>query len=93
MRIVNYIIILSIFILAYCNQAKKQNSDFTKAAKTAEIDTEELVAMLDTIWRTEQEPIRIGDSLGKVHGYESEEFQKQNEIYHRNHDINEKKIL
>ena len=33
------------------------------------------------------------DSLGKVHGYESSEFQKQNELYHRNHDINEKKIL
>ena len=40
MKIVNYIMILSIFILASCNQAKKQNSDFTKAAKTAEIDTE-----------------------------------------------------
>ncbi|HYX06322.1 MAG TPA: CocE/NonD family hydrolase, partial [Bacteroidales bacterium] len=50
-------------------------------------------AMLDTIWRTEQEPIRMRDSIGKVHGFESEEFQKQNEIYHRNHDINECKIL
>ncbi|HYX09199.1 MAG TPA: DUF6624 domain-containing protein, partial [Bacteroidales bacterium] len=54
---------------------------------------ENFAAMLDTIWRTEQEPIRLRDSIGKVHGYESEEFQKQNEIYHRNHDINERKIL
>ena len=61
--------------------------------KESEIDQEYLMAMLDTIWITEQEPIRLRDSLGKVHGYESEEFQKQNEIYHKNHDINEKKIL
>lgn len=93
MRTVNYIIILGIVVLASCNQAKMENSDVTKAAKTAEIAKEQLVAMLDTIWRTEQEPIRLRDSLGKVYGYESEEFQKQNEIYHRNHDLNEKKIL
>ena len=52
-----------------------------------------LRAILDTIWRSEQEPIRLRDSLGKVHGYESEEFQQQNEIYHSTHDLNEKKIL
>jgi hypothetical protein len=93
MRTVNYIIILGIFIIASCNQVEKGNSDVTKGVTTAEIDKEQLVAMLDTIWRTEQEPIRVRDSLGKVHGYESEEFKKQNEIYHRNHDLNEKTIL
>jgi predicted acyl esterase len=41
---------------------------------------ENLAAMLDTIWRTEQEPIRLRDSIGKVHGYESEEFQKQKHL-------------
>lgn len=93
MRTVKYIIILGIFIIVSCNQAKKKNTYVTKAFTMAEIDKEQLVAMLDTIWRTEQEPIRVRDSLGKVHGYESEEFQKQNEIYHRNHDLNEKKLL
>jgi hypothetical protein len=52
-----------------------------------------LVAILDTIWRTEQEPIRLRDSLGKVHGYESTAFQEQDELYHKNHDINEKRVL
>ena len=85
--------ILFIFILSSCNQVKKENRVVKKAGTTAEINKEQLVAMLDTIWRTEQEPIRLRDSLGKVHGYESEEFQKQNDIYHRNHDINEKKLL
>jgi hypothetical protein len=54
---------------------------------------ENLRAMLDTIWRSEQEPIRLRDSLGKVYGYESEEFQQQNELYHSIHDLNEQKIL
>ena len=93
MRKVNYIIILGMFILASCNQAKKKNSDVKKAVTMAEIDKEQLVAMLDTIWRTEQEPITVRDSLGKVHGYESEQFKKQNEIYHKQHNINEMKVL
>lgn len=92
MRTTNYIVIFSIFIIASCNQAKNKNHNATKPDKTSEIDKEHLVAMLDTIWTTEQEPIRLRDSLGKVHGFESEEFQKQNERYHRNHDLNEKKI-
>lgn len=51
-----------------------------------------LVAMLDTIWMTEQMPIRRRDSLGRVYGYESKEYQEQDSIYHKNHDINEVKI-
>ncbi|HSQ85909.1 MAG TPA: DUF6624 domain-containing protein [Desulfobacterales bacterium] len=57
-----------------------------------EIENEYLTAMLDTIWKTEQQPIRLRDSLGKVYGYESAKFKKQNEIYHKHHDMNEKKI-
>ncbi|TRZ42605.1 hypothetical protein DMZ48_12990 [Robertkochia solimangrovi] len=51
-----------------------------------------MIKVLDTIWNTEQEPIRLRDSIGKVYGFESEEFQKQNAIYHRNHTLNEQKI-
>lgn len=69
------------------------NRTVTKQSTTSDKLKGNLVAVLDTIWRTEQEPIQLRDSLGKVYGYESVEFQKQNEIYHRNHDINEKKIL
>ncbi|MBD0405405.1 DUF6624 domain-containing protein [Flammeovirga sp. EKP202] len=62
-------------------------------SSTSSIPPKDLVALLDTIWKTEQTPIRLRDSLGKVHGYESVEFEKQNEIYHENHLINEAKIL
>ncbi len=53
---------------------------------------ENLVAILDTIFRTEQEPIRLRDSFLKTHGDQSKEFLEQQEIYERNHAINEKKI-
>ena len=76
-----------LFIIACSN-----NKDADRPARTKDGDLN-LIARLDTIWRTEQEPIRLRDSLGKVYGYESEEFNKQNEIYHKNHEINEKKII
>lgn len=85
MRLV-LIIILSIIFSCSNKPEKIQTSP-------SEPSGESLVAMLDTIWQTEQEPIRLRDSLGKVYGYESVEFKKQNEVYHRNHDINEKKII
>jgi len=81
---------LSLFV-ASC--AREKNTLKTQQTEKENLlDGKNLVALLDTIWRTEQEPIQLRDSLGRVHGYESEEFQKQNEIYHRNHDINERKI-
>lgn len=82
------ILIIILFSITACSIETE-----SEQASNANKSEESLVAILDTIWRTEQEPIRLRDSLGKVHGYESEEFQKQNEIYHRNHDLNEKKIL
>lgn len=42
---------------------------------------ENLIALLDTIWRTEQEPIRLRDSLMRIYGADSEQFQEQQEIY------------
>jgi hypothetical protein len=54
--------------------------------------TENLVAMLDTIFRTEQEPIHLRDSLMEIYGNESKEFLEQQKIYEKNHVINEKKI-
>ncbi|MEO0338729.1 MAG: DUF6624 domain-containing protein [Bacteroidota bacterium] len=63
------------------------------AQTTNELSKEELLAFLDTVWVSEQMPIRKRDSLGKVHGFESEEFQAQQAIYRANHAINEVKIL
>ena len=51
-----------------------------------------LVAVLDTIWRTEQRPITLRDSLMKVLGAESKEVQIQQEIYEKNHIVNESKV-
>jgi hypothetical protein len=92
MKIVNLSIVFILFIVASCDQGKKVIHE-DQLKKENENDQEHLIALLDTIWKTEQEHIRLRDSIGKVHGYESVEFQKQNEIYHKNHDINEKKIL
>lgn len=77
-----------LFSISACTieTASSQSSD-TDESK------ENLVAILDTIWRSEQIPIRLRDSLGRVFGFESDEFKKQDEVYHKNHKINEKKIL
>lgn len=91
MKTSRLIYFLLVLIIASCEQEGENNKSHTEGESL--LIKKNLIALLDTIWRTEQEPIRLRDSLGKVHGYESIEFQKQNEVYHRNHDINEKKIL
>ncbi|BDD07244.1 hypothetical protein AUTU_47270 (plasmid) [Aureibacter tunicatorum] len=50
------------------------------------------VALMDTIWLAEQIPIRMRDSLMRIHGAESKEYKRQQLIYERNHMINEEKI-
>ena len=52
----------------------------------------DLTTILDTIWRTEQGPIRLRDSLMKIYGVESKEVQTQQAIYEKNHIVNERKI-
>jgi hypothetical protein len=51
-----------------------------------------LVAVLDTINRTEHVPINLRDSLMDVYGVESEQAQEQQLIYEHNHVINEVKV-
>ena len=53
---------------------------------------ENLKAVLDTIWHTEQGPIRLRDSLMKVYGADSKQFQEQQAIYEKNHIVNEQKV-
>lgn len=83
-----YILIIMLFSITACTieTASSQPSNPDESQ-------ENLVAILDTIWRSEQIPIRLRDSLGRVFGFESDEFKKQDEVYHKNHKINEKKIL
>ena len=68
------------------------NNSQSTEVQTPPPPVENLVAFLDTIFRTEQEPIRLRDAFMKTHGDESKEFLEQQEIYEKNHAINEKKI-
>lgn len=76
-----------ILILACSNKEAAIKSQHTTPS------TESYIAILDTIFQTEQTPIRLRDSLMKIFGVESEEAQIQQKIYEQNHSINEKKVL
>lgn len=82
-----YILSISLLVLMNCSQKTKSERISTTA------DNEEnLIAVLDTIWKTEQLPIRSRDSLIKIYGTESEFVKEQQAIYEKNHVINERKI-
>lgn len=67
------------FVIACTNSPKPQQKE----------TPENLIALLDTVWHTEQEPIRLRDSLMKIYGADSKQFQEQQEIYRNNHIVNE----
>ncbi|EAR00985.1 hypothetical protein FB2170_09446 [Maribacter sp. HTCC2170] len=67
-----------------CEQKKK--------SKTQEAPPKNYIMVLDTIWHSEQDPIRKRDSLMAIYGADSPEFNEQQAIYKSNHVINEKKI-
>lgn len=91
MKIKNLFIVYILCIIASCTQ-KEGGKEEKQLKADKSLDEVTLVAMLDSIWWSEQLPIRLRDSLGRAHGYESEAFKKQDVIYHKAHDINEKKI-
>lgn len=51
-----------------------------------------MIALLDTVWHTEQEPIKLRDSLMKIYRADSKQFLEQQEIYKKNHVVNERKV-
>jgi hypothetical protein len=81
------ILIFTLLLAMACSNRKKPNK-----TQISIQNTEDLIAVLDTIWRTEQEPITLRDSLIEKYGVESKEVQGQQEIYERNHAINERKV-
>ncbi|MDN3203823.1 DUF6624 domain-containing protein [Algoriphagus sediminis] len=81
--------ILVFFLLTFNLSIAQSKDEFKYLGYLTE---EGLNVWLDSIWTAEQIPIRKRDSLGRIHGFESEEFNWQDKIYHQNHDINEKKI-
>jgi len=70
-----------------CSEKKTPKSDEQRTKKQ-----DSLVAFLDTIWNMEQIPLRLRDSIGTIYGFESKEFRTQQELVHKQHNINEKKI-
>lgn len=86
-----YYLIISLFIIVNCSawaQAEKRPILSKKQ--------DDLTAILDTIWKAEQLPIRSRDSLMKIYGEESKPVRVQQAIYENNHAINErivKKLL
>lgn len=51
------------------------------------------IAVLDTVWRTEQTPITKRDSLIDLYGADDPRVKEQQEIYKKNHVLNEEKVL
>lgn len=82
-----FIFILFLLITISCTNKNKSKKTITSIHKA-----ENLIAVLDTIWQTEQTPIRLRDSLMRIYGAESKEYKEQQLIYEKNHIINEKKV-
>ena len=82
-----YILTISLLIMISCSNTSKSNVASTKTE-----NQENLITVLDTIWQTEQLPIRTRDSLIKIYGIESELVKEQQAIFKNNHIINERKV-
>jgi len=81
------LLIVTLLLAMACSNKNKP-----KERQTSLQTTKNLIAVLDTIWVTEQRPIRLRDSLMNIYGAESKVVKEQQEIYEKNHVINEKKV-
>ncbi len=81
-------LLIIVFAVA-CTKGKPEKQE----TQTPHSNTIDLVATLDTIWSTEQEPIRKRDAMLDKYGADSDEFEKYQVIYKANHIINEQKII
>ena len=77
-----------LFIMTIACNTKKDNKE-GPVIKDVSVD---LVAMLDTVFSSEQEPISLRDAYIDEYGVDSKEAQEQQKIYEQNHIINERKI-
>ncbi|WP_431157833.1 DUF6624 domain-containing protein [Winogradskyella poriferorum] len=83
----NKIIYLYFFLVLSCGETN--NSKTETISKPLQ---ENLIAVLDTIWKAEQLPIRSRDSLMKIYGADHQLVKEQQAIYKKNHILNERKI-
>ena len=79
--------ILFLLITISCTNKNKSKNNLTSIDRT-----ENLIAVLDTIWEKEQTPIRLRDSLINVYGAESKEAEVYQKEYRKNHTLNIEKI-
>jgi hypothetical protein len=81
-----FILTLFLLIIVLCLNKNRQEKSTNAIQKT-----ENLISVLDTIWQTEQTPIRLRDSLMNIYGPESKEADKYQKKFRKNHTINIKK--
>ena len=79
-----------VFIILITISCSNKNTS-KKTTKTLQ-NTKDLITVLDTIWQTEQTPIRRRDSLIDLYGATSKEAEVYQKEYRKNHNINIKKI-
>jgi len=79
-----------VFMDILCVEEKE--AGYPQSAKENYLNKKYLLAVLDTIWKTEQEPIRKRDEVFRKFGDNSKEYKKYQTIYKRNHAVNEGKI-
>jgi hypothetical protein len=91
MKILKLVIILFALATSSCAQEKKTSKE-QQPEKERLLNKEYLIAVLDTVYRAEQEPIRSRDAMMEKYGVESKQAQEYQEIYERNHIVNEKKV-
>lgn len=82
-----FVVILFLLLTISCSQNKS-----AKKATLSIKHSENFIAVLDTIWQTEQTPIRLRDSLIRIYGAESNEAKIYQEEYRKNHAVNIKKV-
>lgn len=94
MRILKVLFVFLAIVEISCGQKKeiKNQIPLDETNKIQGTTKNSLIAVLDTIWRREQLPIRARDSLMKIYGAENELVKEQQAIYKKNHVINEKRI-
>ncbi|MFD0797222.1 DUF6624 domain-containing protein [Maribacter chungangensis] len=82
-----HILLFSLTLTLSCSN-KNNSKEFSKLPE----NDKNMIAVLDTIWQTEQEPIRSRDSLISIYGVDHDLVKEQNLIIDKNHAINEEKV-
>lgn len=84
--------LILLFLITLTSSCKNSTKEFQTEELTGEQTNEYIITVLDTIFKTEQEPIRLRDSLMKLYGTESKQAQEQQKIADINHITNEWEI-